>query len=106
MEDNWNGRRLGVQPQFEITGVLCGPTVLPSDVTVVADRVTLKWLFTYMVGWGAVMSPPVLSCHPHCIGVSQYSFDFVLLLLECYFEGQSINDNDHIKQNMQYICVF
>ena len=25
VEDNWNGCRLGVQPQFEITGVVGGP---------------------------------------------------------------------------------
>ena len=84
VEDNWNGQRLGVQPQFEITGIVGGPPVLPSDVTVVADRVAHKWLFTHMAGGGAVMPPSVLSCHPHCIGVSQHSFDFVLLLLECF----------------------
>ena len=81
VEDDWNGHRLGVQSQFAITGVVGGPPVLPSDVTVVADRVTLKWLFTRMAGDGAVMSPPVFLCHPHGIGVSQHSFDFALLLL-------------------------
>ena len=50
-----------------------------------------------MTGGGAVMSPPVLSCHPHGFGVSQHSFDFALLLLDRFEKvlrcvGPSVHD--------------
>ena len=44
---------------------MSGTSVFSGDVTVVTDRVTLKCFFTHKTGGGAVMSPPVLSCHPH-----------------------------------------
>ena len=61
---------------------MSGTSVFSDGVTVVTDRVTLKWYFIHMSGGGSVMISPVLSCHPHAFGVSQHSFDFALLLQE------------------------
>ena len=82
VEDNRYGCGLKAQAQFQVARFMSGTSAFTGDVTVVTDRVTLKWFFTYMSGDGAVMSPPVLSCHSHGFWVSQHSFDFALLFLE------------------------
>ena len=85
MEDNRYSCGLRAQAQFQVARVMSSTSVFSDDVTVVTDRVTLKWFLTHMTGGGAVMSPPVLSCHPHGFGVSQHSFDFSLLL-KCFLK--------------------
>ena len=83
VEDNRYGCGLRAQAQFQVARVMSVTSVFSGDVTVGTDRVTISdFYFTHITGGGAVMSPLVLSCHPHGFGVSQHSFDFALLLLE------------------------
>ena len=82
VEDNMYGCGLWAKTQFQVARVMSGTSVFSGIVAVVTHRITLKWFFTHMTSGGAVMSPPVLSCHPHGFGGSQHSFDFALLLLE------------------------
>ena len=84
MEDHWDRGGFRVQAQLEVASVVGGLLVLPRDVAVIADGVPGQRLLTGVAGGGTVIGPPVLSCHVHCLGVSQHSFDFALLLLECF----------------------
>ena len=81
MEDNRDRGGFRVQAQLEVSSVV---RVLPRDVAVITDGVPGQRLLTDVAGGGTVIDPPDLSCHVHCLRVSQHSFDFTLLLLESF----------------------
>ena len=53
VEDNRYGCGLRAQAQFQVARVMSGISVFSGDVTVVTDRVILKWFFTHITGGGS-----------------------------------------------------
>ena len=44
MKDHWYCRRFRVDPQFQIAGLVDGPSVFPSDMKMVKDGVEPKYM--------------------------------------------------------------
>ena len=86
LEDHRDRGGFRVQTQLKVASVVGGPSVLPSDVAVIADGVPNQRLLTDVAGCSTVIGPPVLLCHVHFLGVSQHRFDFKLFLLDFFQE--------------------
>ena len=84
VEDHRDRGGFRVQAQLKVARVVGGPSILPRDEAMIADGVPGQRLLIDVAGGGTVIGPPVLSCHVHCLGVNQHSFDFTFLFLECF----------------------
>lgn len=70
------------QPQLKFIDFVGSISVLPCDVAMVADKISIKWLLTHMAASDCFVSPPVVLGHPYAPGVGQHHVDFAYFFLE------------------------